>query len=187
MKWTTVKSIMIWFLIGMNIFMLSFIAFTEKERSTLPEEVISSSLSYMRKSGFVIDSELIPDKYSSLRSYSVQFYTASNLSEIFFDKQIAFRTKENSLVGTEGKAVLTVNDNHFSYTDGYEAVTDKASGYKIKKALSKMGFDMTGAVYDENENCFYMMESNSNLFNMFIKAKIDKDGEVCLSGTFLFK
>ena len=38
---------------------------------------------------------------------------------------------------------------------------------------------MDGAVYDEKENCFYKMYKGVNLFNMYIKAQLDKDGNLC--------
>ena len=170
---------MVWFLIAMNLLMLAIISITDTKQKTIPEKAIASSVSYLKKSGFDIDREKFPDRYRTLPSYSVKFYTASNLSEIFFGKQVAFRTNENSLVATEGKAVLTVNDNSFSYTDGYEATDGNYSGYKLKKLLKDCGFDMSDAVYDKKTGCFYKMCNGINLFNMYIEAKADKDGEIC--------
>ena len=38
---------------------------------------------------------------------------------------------------------------------------------------------MSGSVYDKKEDCFYFMYKDVNLFNMYISAKLDSDGELC--------
>ena len=75
----------------------------------------------MRKHNFEISEDIFPEKYFSMTTYKAQFYSASDLAELFFKKQIAFRTEADSLVGTTDTAVLTVNDNYFSYDTGRNA------------------------------------------------------------------
>lgn len=178
MKWTSIKSIMVWFLIAMNLLMLGIIAIISKEQSIIPEEVISSAVSVMKQSGFEIKREIFPDRYVTIPSYSTQFYSASDLSELFFQKQVAFRTAGKSLVATEGNAVLTVNDNHFIYENGSSAISSE-SVFSLTKALKKKGFDMKGAVYDKKSGCFYRMYNGVNLFNMYIEVNLDNSGEIC--------
>lgn len=178
MKWSSIKNIMVWFLIFMNLAMLAIIATTSIKKAYIPQEVISSSLSVIRQSGFEIANDIFPEKYYSRPTYKAQFYSASDLSELFFKKQIPFRTEGDSLVGMQGRSVLTVNDNFFSYDSGYAASEDFSSK-DLRRALEKTGFDMHGAVYDEETGYFYKMYNKANLFNMSLEAKLDSDGEIC--------
>ena len=162
----------------MNIFMIAIIAITTQNRESIPKEVVEASVSILTKSGFIIGSEKFPDTYHMLPDYSTKFYSASELSNLFFKKQTAFRTTGNSLVATSGSQTLTVNGNHFIYESGRQEA--KSVSYStIKKKLESLGIDMKGAVYDEKENCFYRMYNKANLFNMSIQAKLDKDGNLC--------
>lgn len=178
MKWTKIKNIILWFLLAMNIFMIVFITITTQNRESIPKEVVDASISVLTKSGFDIDRETFPDSYYMLPDYNTKFYSASELSNLFFKKQAAFRTTGNSLVATVGSETLTINGNHFIYDNGRQP-TETASYSLIKKRLESLGIDMKGAVYDEKENCFYRMYNKANLFNMSIQAKLDKDGKLC--------
>ena len=178
MKWTKIKNIILWFLLAMNIFMIAVITITTQNRESVPEEVVDASVSVLTKSGFSIDREAFPDTYHMLPDYSTKFYSASELSNLFFKKQSAFRTTGNSLVATSGSQTLTVNGNHFTYDSGRQPM-DTESYSAIKKKLESIGIDMTGAVYDQKENCFYRMYNKANLFNMSIQAMLDKDGNLC--------
>lgn len=178
MKWSNIKNIMIGFLIFMNLFMLAIIIGTTINKTYLPQDVVDSTLSVIRKSGFEISEDVFPDKYYTRPSYNAQFYSASDLSELLFKKQIAFRTVGESLVGINDDAILTVNDNYFSYDTGKDS-EENVSSKKLKSALEKIGFDMTGAVYDKKTKMFYKMYDDANLFNMYLEAKLDEDGEIC--------
>ncbi len=178
MKWSNIKNIMVGFLIFMNIFMLAIIVTTTLKKTNIPQSVVDSSLSVIRKSGFEISEDIFPKKYYTRPTYNAQFYSASDLSELFFGKQIPFRTVGDNLVGTNDDAVLTVNDNYFSY-DTLEEADESISAKELKKDLEKIGFDMTGAVYDEKTKVFYKMYDDANLFNMYLEAEFDKDGKVC--------
>ena len=178
MKWSTIKNIMVGFLIFMNLFMLAIIIVTTINKTYIPQNVIDSALSVIRKSGFEISEDIFPNKYYTRPSYNAQFYSASDLSELFFEKQIAFRTVGESLVGMNEDAVLTVNDNYFSYDSGKEELGN-SSPKELKRALEEVGFDMTGAVYDQKTKHFYKIYDKANLFNMYLEAKLDNNGEVC--------
>ncbi len=178
MKWTKIKNIILWFLLAMNIFMIAVIAITTQNRESVPQEVVDASVSVLTKSGFSIVKETFPDTYHMLPDYSTKFYSASELSNLFFKKQAAFRTTGNSLVATVGSETLTINGNHFVYDNGRQP-TETASHSAIRKKLESLGIDMKGAVYDEKENYFYRMYNKANLFNMSIQAKLDKDGNLC--------
>jgi len=177
LKWTKIKSIILWFLLVMNVFMLIIIGITIGKQNEIPKEVVDSSISLLTKDGFEIDRKIFPDNYYNLPSYSATFYSAGDLSTIFFDQEVAFRTFENSLVATKDGATLTVTGNHFTYENDNKPKEDGSSA--IKKALTKAGIDMEGAVYDKKNNCFYRMYNDVNLFNMSIQAKIDKNGNLC--------
>lgn len=178
MNWSKIKNIMITFLIFMNLFMIIFIAVTTFRESVIPSKVIKASINVLEKDGFLLNEELFPSKRYSLPVLDTKFYTASELSELLFKKQLAFRTIEDSLVAKEGRATLTVSGNHFIYESGYEK-DDSFSPSKIKSTLTKAGINMDGSVYDENEDCFYYMHKKVNLFNMYLRAKLDDDGEIC--------
>jgi hypothetical protein len=178
MKWSNIKNIMVGFLILMNLFMLVIIAVTTMQQSYIPERVINAAIKVIRQSGFEISDDIFPKTYYTLPSYRAQFYSASDLSDLFFGKQVAFRTEEKSLVAVEGNAVLTVNDNYFSYDSGY-AAAENLSPKKLKRALEKLGIDMKGSVYDNKAGYFYRMYNGTNLFNMSLEAKTDSDGEIC--------
>ena len=178
MNWSKIKSIMICFLIAINVFLLAFLSITVFRQTTIPDKVLSASVEVMKKEGFDCDTQLLPKVYYTLPSISAQFYSAAALSDLFFKRQLAFRTVENSLVASEEKATLTINGNFFTYESGY-APDNSVSPNKIKRALKKLGIDMSGAVYDEKSGYFYCMYKNLNLFNMYIQAKLDDSGEIC--------
>ena len=177
MNWSKIKTIMISFLIAMNLFMIAFIAMSELRESKVPDEVVSACADILKKDGFSLDKSIIPTTTYNLPILRVSFYSASDLSEMFFGRQLAFRTSGNSLVANEGSLKLTVYENNFIYGTGNSG-DDSYSGREIKRALKKLGFDMSDAVYDEKENCFYYMYSGVNLFNMYIKAEIDAFGNL---------
>lgn len=178
MSWNKIKSIMICFLVAINIFLLAFLSITVYRKNTIPDKVLNASIAVLKKEGFDCNTELLPKVYYTLPAVSAQFYSAADLSDLFFKRQLAFRTVENSLVASEGKATLTINGNFFTYESGY-APDSTASPKKIKRALKKLGIDMSGAVYDEKSGYFYCMYKNLNLFNMYIQAKLDDSGEIC--------
>ncbi len=177
MKWTKIKSIILFFLLGMNIFMLIIIGITIGKQMEIPKEVVDSSISVLDKSGFEIDRKIFPDTYYKLPSYGATFYSAGDLSNIFFGKQVAFRTSANSLIATTEGATLTVSGNHFIYENGKTA--KEAGSSAIRKELEKFGINMEGAVFDKTNNCFYRMYNKANLFNMSIQAELDENGNLC--------
>ena len=133
MKWTKIKNIILSFLLAMNIFMLIIITITSEAKRAIPEKVIESSVSYLNRSGFEISDDIFPDMYYSLPSYSAKFYSASDLSTLFFNKQVAFSTIGNSLIAKESRSTLTVNSNHFTYESNNQSV--KADSKQIKNAF----------------------------------------------------
>lgn len=178
MNWSKIKTIMIGFLFVMNIFMALFIFTTSLRESAVPQRVIDATVEVLERDGFTCKKETIPSVSYKLPVLDASFYSASDLSDMLFRKQLAFRTEENSLVASESGATLTVTENYFTYKTSQQA--DKTHSYKnIKKALEKAGFDMTNSVYDENERCFYKMYKKVNLFNMYLKAELDQNGTIC--------
>ena len=158
--------------------MLAIIAITTYNKETIPKEVVDSSISLLKKSNFSISRNLYPDKYYTLPDYHAKFYTAGDLSQLFFKKQVAFKTVGNSLIAVNNGGTLTVTSNHFKYESGKVAVKD-SSNSDLERELENLGINMDGAVYDAEEKLFYRMYNNANLFNMSIQAKLDKDGNIC--------
>ncbi len=179
MRWSKIKTIMIYFLLVMNVFMIGFNVFTSLQESAVPGNVIQASVEALKRDGFECDEKVIPDSTYELPVLKASFYSASDLSDMFFDKQLAFRTSGDSLVAGEGNKSLTVSGDYFIFETSVKKDISHSSG-KIKKALKKSGINMDGAVYDEKERCFYRMYEGTNLFNMYIKAELDKDGELCM-------
>lgn len=179
MRWTKIKTIMIYFLFVMNVFMIGFNVITSLQESSVPANVIQASVDVLKRDGFDCEKKLIPNSTYELPVLKASFYSASDLSDMFFDKQLAFRTTGDSLVARDGSKSLTVSGDYFTFETSDKADTSHSPG-KIKRALKKVGINMDGAVYDENERCFYRMYEGANLFNMYIQAELDKDGDLCI-------
>ena len=108
MKWSKLNSIIICFLLAMNLSMLFFIGFDSYKKTVIPDKVIEASLKVLEDSGFVCSKEDFPKSNHYLPTLSVTFYSASDLSELFFGRQVAFGTSDNSLVARHEEAVLKV-------------------------------------------------------------------------------
>lgn len=178
MRWSKIKTIMICFLLAMNMFLIGFNVITSQKETKVPEDVITASVKVLYRDGFYCSKEIIPEFTYELPVLKASFYSASDLSEMFFDKQLAFRTTGGSLVAGEEDKSLTVSGDYFAFKSSKKADLSH-SPEKIKRALKKVGISMDGAVYDEKERCFYMMYKGINLFNMYIKAELDSDGKIC--------
>ena len=177
MKWSKIKNIMICFLLVMNLSMLAFISLDSYKKTVIPDNVIGASLKVLEDSGFKCSKEDFPTSNHYLPSLSVTFYSASDLSELFFKEQVAFGTSDNSLVARHDGAILKVYSNHFTYSTGKTA--KKASEKELKRALKNIGIDTKSIVFDKKEKCFYKMYKNYNLFNMYISIELDNEGEIC--------
>ena len=177
MKWSKIKSIMVYFLLAINIFMLIFIAFDSHQKTVIPEDVIDSAFKVLTDSGFRYEKSDFPDSYCYISPLDVSFYSASDLSDLFFGKQVPFRTQDNSLVATHEGAQLTVYSNYFTYTTKNDI--SYTSPKKLESTLNSLGIDTEGIVYDEKNDCFFKMYKNANLFNMYIKINLDSNGEIC--------
>ncbi len=178
MNWSKIKLIMIYFLFGMNVFILAFTAVITYRENKIPESVVSSSLQVLAERGFSCDESLFPDYIYSLPDLSAEFFSASELSDMFFGRQIPFRTSGDSLIARENYATLTVKNNFFSYES---SVTPTDIGKKDKlRLLKKLGIDMSSSVYDEKSGYFHKMYKQGNLFDMYIKIEADSAGNIAL-------
>ena len=176
MNWAKIKSIMIIFLIIINIFLVIVLGITTYRENNIPDEVTKAAAELLEKSGFPCDESIIPDMYVRTSNITAEFLSANELGEIFFGKEMAFKTDGNSLVAEEGSAKLIVEDNFFVYETGRSK--SETSGRKLAALLTKKGIGMKNAVYDKKNECFYMMYKNCNLFNMYIIAEADSNGEL---------
>ena len=178
MNWSKLKSIMIFLLFGINIFLLIFMGITTFNENKISDKVITATVNTLNAQGFECDESIIPRRDYSLPVLTIKFYSAVELSDMFFGKQMAFRTENDSLIAENGNRILTVKSNYFSFSSGKTPVK---SDYKtLSKALKKAGIDISESVYDSENNYFYGMYKNANLFNMYIKAETDANGELCV-------
>ncbi|MEE0867777.1 MAG: hypothetical protein UIL37_05705 [Clostridia bacterium] len=178
MNWSKLKSIMIFMLFGINIFLLIFMGITTFNENRISDKVITATVNTLKAQGFECDEAIIPRRDYSLPVLTIKFYSAVELSDMFFGKQMPFRTENDSLIAENGNKVLTVKSNYFSFSSGKTPVK---SDYKtLCKALKKAGIDISESVYDSENNYFYGMYKNANLFNMYIRAETDKNGELCV-------
>ena len=87
MNWSKIKSIMICFLIAMNLFMALFIVIANYRDTHIPDKIMQTTVDILEKNGFECDSNLIPSITYELPVLDTSFYSANELSEIFFGNQ----------------------------------------------------------------------------------------------------
>ena len=177
MNWIKLKNIMLAFLIFMNVLLLSIISLSTLIEENMPENAVDAGLQILSDSGFDCTRDVFPKTYKSMPTLTGKFYSATELSEMFFGKQLAFKTAGNSLIAESDNASLTVTDNHFIYETADETTT--ASSLKVLKKLKKLGFDMEEAVYDDVKGLFIKKMNNLDVFNMYLDAKLNEDNEIC--------
>lgn len=177
MNWIKLKNLMLWFLIFMNIILIFIISISTLKEKNMPDNVVNAGIELLEKDGFTCKKEVFPKNYETLPSLSAQFYTANELSDIFFGTQVAFKTEKNSLIAVYDDKTLTVTGNYFLYETNNDAVN--SSDLAILSKLKKLGLDMRGATYDSKTGYFYKMHNHLNLFNIYLQAKLDDDGEIC--------
>lgn len=177
MNWIKLKNIMLWFLIFMNILLIFIISISTFKEKSIPDNAINAGIELLKNDGFTCKKDVFPKNYETLPSLSAQFYTATELSDIFFGTQLAFKTENNSLIAIKDDATLTVTGNYFQYETDTTSV--KSSDLAILSKLKKLGIDMRGASYDSKTGYFYKMYNNLNLFNISLQAKLDENGEIC--------
>ena len=135
MNWSRVKSIMIFFLIGINVFLLIVFGLITYRENYIPDSVIGAAASVLASEGFPCDSDLIPNMYKSAAVLNTDFYTASELSDAFFGRQLPFRTEGYSLIAesdSDGEK-LTVSGSSFAFES--DRTEKSASPRKIRRAL----------------------------------------------------
>ena len=179
MKWTNIKNIILGFLVGINILMIAYTGISTWRQNSISPSVVKASVKVLENEGFECPEDIFPSSYYDLPTLDATFYSASDLSELFFKKQLAFRTVGNTLVAKQDEETLTVSSNHFLY-ENENTPDEGASSGKIRRALKNLGIDMSGAVYNEKDGYFYKMYKKTNLFNMYIEAKLDKNGNICM-------
>ena len=177
MNWIKLKNIMLAFLIFMNLLLLAIISLSTLIEENMPENAVDAGIKILSESGFDCSKDVFPKTYKSVPTLTAKFYSATELSEIFFNKQLAFKTEGNSLIATNGNATLTITDNHFTYKTTEEG--SSASSSKAQKKLKKLGFNMDEAVYDDNLKLFIKKMNNLEFFNIYLDAKLNDENELC--------
>ena len=123
----------------MNILLIGIVSVSTFKERNIPDDAIEAGITLLEKNGFSCEKDIFPKTYENLPSLSAEFYSATELSEMFFGTQIAFKTQDGSLIGTLDGATLTVTDNYFLYETEKNPV--KASDLSLLKELKKLGLD----------------------------------------------
>ena len=161
----------------MNILLLTIISLSTLIEENMPENAVDAGIKILSESGLDCSRDVFPKTFKSIPVLTAKFYSATELSEIFFDKQLAFKTEGNSLIATSDNATLTITDNHFTYKTTDEGSSTSSS--KILKKLKKIGFNMDGATYDDSKKLFIKKINNLEIFNMYLDAKLNNENEIC--------
>lgn len=175
MKWSSIKNLMLGFLVVMNIFVISAAAVRRYKSEKIPPLVLAASAEAMENSGVSCDESLLPDKYLSMERIKGEFFSAAELSKMFFSEQLAFQTDERTLIANKDGAQLLVEELGFAYYS--EAKTVESSEKELRSALKKMGFDMRYAQYG-GEGEFYCSYKGKTVFDMYIRASLGEDGSL---------
>ena len=86
MNWIKLKNIMLCFLIFMNILLLGIISLSTLIEENIPENAVNSGIQILKNDGFDCSFDVFPKKYESIPTLTSKFYSATELSEIFFEK-----------------------------------------------------------------------------------------------------
>ena len=176
MKWPIVKNMMLVLLIVMNVFILGSVLAKRLSSERIPPLVNTAAIQALENSGIVCERSLLPEKYLTMRTFTGRFPTAMELSRMFFGKQLAFQTEERTLIARQGDAELRVEDEYFCYDSGLPAVDCDED--ELRRALKKLGLDMSHAVFGGGEWQFDYMYDNRPVFGMYIRAFLTEDGQI---------
>ena len=178
MNWSRIKTIMICFLVFINVFLIGFMAITTYKENNISDDVVDSSLVVLSAKGFACDKNIFPNKKLSLPRLNVDFYSPSELCDIFFKKQVAFRTVGDYLIAQYDGATLEVKDNFFCYTTDSTPKRQMASAYK--SALKKIGLDFDELEFDEKIQTFHINHKSIKLDDAYLKISLDENGDICM-------
>ena len=178
MNWSRIKTIMICFLVFINIFLVGFLAVTTHRESRIPDDVVNASIQVLSNKNFRCSKEIFPDKKLTLPRLNVIFYSPSELCDLFFERQVAFKTVDNYLIAEYNGATLEVKDNYFCYKT--QGIPKKQSVSKYKLALKKLGIDLKEIEFDEKILTFHAKYKSICLGDTHLKINLDEDGEICL-------
>ena len=176
MKWSVVKNLMLGLLIVMNIFMIGSMLLQRFNSEKIPPLVAAAAIDALDGRGIRCDSGLIPDSYLTVRTFNGRFFTATELSRMFFGEELAFQAEDRTLIARHGSAELRVEDECFWYDSGLPAVGCDEN--KLRRALKKLGLDMSHAVFGGGEWQFDYSYDNRPVFGMYIRAFLTEDGQI---------
>lgn len=146
--------------------------------NNIPDEVVNASIKVLSNKNFSCDKELFPDKKLTLPQLNVSFYSPSELCDLFFKRQVAFRTVGDYLVAEYDGATLNVKGNYFYYKT--QATPKKKSMSKYKSAIKKLGLNLKEIDFDEKTLIFRASYKSIRLNGTHLKINLDEDGEICL-------
>lgn len=178
MNWSRIKTIMIYFLVFINVFLISFFAITTYKENNISDEVINASIKVLTNKNFTCEKKIFPNKNFTLPRLNAYFYSPSELCDIFFKRQVPFRTVGDLLIAEYNGATLEVKDNYFCYKTQNTPKKYPASKYRL--ALKKLNIDLNEISFDEKILTFHANYKSIKLDSTHLKINLDEDGKVCL-------
>ncbi|MDO4562687.1 MAG: hypothetical protein Q4C12_02505 [Clostridia bacterium] len=178
MNWRSVKSIMIGLLVAVNVFLLANIFTLNFEHTRVDERVLQSAVQVLADKGIECSMDIIPKYYAAADILSVDFFTISELSQMFFENPVSYGSDGKNVVISENGTTLTIDGNSFSYTNGSQLRINFGEA-ELRKALAAKGFDMEDAVYDAMQDTFYRYHDRRKCEGLYIRAAFDERGDLC--------
>lgn len=178
MNWSRIKTIMICFLVFINVFLISFLGITTYKKNNISSEVVNASIKVLSDKNFSCDKNLFPNKNLELPRLNAYFYSPSELCDVFFKRQVPFRTVGNLLIAEYNGATLEVKDNYFCYKT--EQPAKKQSAAKYKSALKKLGIELKEIDFDKKIFTFHAKYKSIELSGTHLMINLDENGNVCL-------
>ncbi len=177
MNWYKIKTIMIFSLLFINVFLVVFLVKTTYQEKKIPKKLITASIDVLKQNNLQCSEEIFPKTKPTLPHLNVKYYLPSELCDIFFKKQIAFRTDEETLIAQHNGETLEIKDNYFCYKTSKKA--QKYSDQKYKATLNKLGFNMKSVKFDDDKKIFYKYYKKTKLSDVYLKVMLDENGEIC--------
>ncbi len=175
MSWSSLKNIMLSILVIINLFLIVTAVVLEKRDVKVDETVIDSACEILNESEFTVDKSIIDEKYPKLTPIFGKFLSHAELSKMFFKEEVPFWASDDSAIAQKDGKTLTVNDDRFIFKTDKEQKT--ASVSEVKKALKKIGFDMSSAEGEEDNGyvTFRLYYEKKQIFGAYLTAGLDEN------------
>lgn len=146
MLWSRAKTIMLVFLLCINILLLGVLLKSEHKRRRIPDDVISSCAEILEKRGIEIDAEIIPKYAETAYRYTVENHIADyeTFAENILGEDIT--KTEDGYAAENGEISFCGDVFHIRFYDGFETGDKhRAPAEKLRAYLARAGIDTSGA------------------------------------------